>query len=86
MERFRVGHGTSLGIIGDHCAEYLMPRFATQGRRAELLAELQRVLPAGPAGPPHRPPSLCFRVVQEIYAERDMKYVDSFYFLWLIYA
>lgn len=36
-----------------------------QGRRAELLAELQRVLPAGPAGPPHRPPSLCFRVVQE---------------------
>lgn len=34
-----------------------------QGRRAELLAELQRVLPTGPTGP-HRP-SLCFRVVQE---------------------
>lgn len=41
-----------------------------QGRRAELLAELQRVLPGGAGQPPRdprhpRPPSLCFRVVQE---------------------
>jgi hypothetical protein len=59
MERFQVGHCTSLNIIGHHATFH----FTFQGRRAELLAELQRVLPAGPTGP-HRP-SLCFRVVQE---------------------
>lgn len=54
--------GRPLDIIGHHATFH----FTFQGRRAELLAELQRVLPAGPTGPtgPHRP-SLCFRVVQE---------------------